>query len=76
MKTLFCLFPFIFFLTVKCSPQDSATYAFKPTGQGTGLGLSLSYDIIAKEHGGTITVETKEGEGAEFVIELPVKSLT
>jgi two-component system NtrC family sensor kinase len=42
----------------------------KPTGQGTGLGLSLSYDII-KAHGGEIKVETKEGEGAEFVIQLP-----
>ncbi len=43
----------------------------KPTGQGTGLGLSLSYDII-KAHGGEIRVETKEGEGSEFIIELKV----
>ncbi len=43
-----------------------------PTGQGTGLGLSLSYDII-KAHGGEIKVETKEGEGAEFVIDLVQK---
>jgi signal transduction histidine kinase len=43
----------------------------KPTGQGTGLGLSLSYDII-KAHGGEIKVETKEGEGSEFIIQLPV----
>ncbi|MGI8581416.1 MAG: sensor histidine kinase, partial [Chitinophagaceae bacterium] len=42
----------------------------KPTGQGTGLGLSLSYDII-KAHGGEIEVETKEGEGSEFFIQLP-----
>ncbi len=42
----------------------------KPTGQGTGLGLSLSYDII-KAHGGEIKVETKEGEGVEFIIQLP-----
>ncbi len=41
----------------------------KPTGQGTGLGLSLSYDII-KAHGGEIKVETKEGEGAEFIISI------
>jgi len=47
-------------------------FTTKPTGQGTGLGLSLSYDIV-KAHGGEIRVETKEGEGAEFVIELPVK---
>jgi two-component system NtrC family sensor kinase len=46
-------------------------FTTKPSGQGTGLGLSLSYDII-KSHAGKIRVETKEGEGAEFVIELPV----
>jgi signal transduction histidine kinase len=43
-------------------------FTTKPTGQGTGLGLSLSYDII-KAHGGEIRVETKEGEGAEFIIQ-------
>ena len=42
-------------------------FTTKPTGQGTGLGLSLSYDII-KAHGGEIKVNTKEGEGTEFVI--------
>ena len=42
----------------------------KPTGQGTGLDLSLSYNII-KAHGGELKVETKEGEGSEFIIELP-----
>jgi signal transduction histidine kinase len=46
-------------------------FTTKPTGQGTGLGLSLSYDII-KAHGGDIKVETKEGEGSEFKIDLPV----
>jgi signal transduction histidine kinase len=45
-------------------------FTTKPTGQGTGLGLSLSYDII-KAHGGEIKVETKEGEGSEFIIVLP-----
>ena len=44
-------------------------FTTKPTGQGTGLGLSLSYDII-KAHGGDIKVWTEEGEGTEFVIEL------
>ncbi len=44
-------------------------FTTKPTGQGTGLGLSLSYDII-KAHGGEIEVETKEGEGSEFIIRL------
>ena len=47
-------------------------FTTKPTGQGTGLGLSLSYDII-KAHGGELKVETKVGEGAEFIIHLPVK---
>ncbi len=46
-------------------------FTTKPTGEGTGLGLSLSYDII-KAHGGEIKVETKEGEGSEFIIQLPV----
>ncbi|MEJ0104466.1 MAG: ATP-binding protein [Bacteroidota bacterium] len=46
-------------------------FTTKPTGQGTGLGLSLSYDIV-KAHGGEIKVETKEGEGSEFIIWLPV----
>jgi len=45
-------------------------FTTKPTGEGTGLGLSLSYDII-KAHGGKLLAETKEGEGAEFIIELP-----
>jgi two-component system, NtrC family, sensor kinase len=47
-------------------------FTTKPTGQGTGLGLSLSYDIV-KAHGGEIKVNTKEGEGSEFIIELPLK---
>jgi two-component system NtrC family sensor kinase len=47
-------------------------FTTKPTGQGTGLGLSLSYDIIRKGHGGRITVESKEGEFSEFIIQLPV----
>lgn len=48
-------------------------FTTKPTGQGTGLGLSLSYDII-KAHGGEINVDTKEGEGTEFIIQLPIAS--
>ncbi|HSF89429.1 MAG TPA: ATP-binding protein [Saprospiraceae bacterium] len=47
-------------------------FTTKPTGQGTGLGLSLSYDIV-KTHGGELTVETREGEGSTFIIQLPVK---
>ena len=59
-------------------PQEVADKIFqpffttKPTGEGTGLGLSLSYDIITKEHNGTIIVENKPGEGATFIINLPV----
>jgi len=45
-------------------------FTTKPTGQGTGLGLSLAYDIL-KAHGGEITVETKQGEGSVFTVELP-----
>jgi signal transduction histidine kinase len=46
-------------------------FTTKPTGEGTGLGLSLSYDIITKGHGGELKVETKEGEGSEFIIQIP-----
>jgi two-component system NtrC family sensor kinase len=46
-------------------------FTTKPTGQGTGLGLSLSYDIV-KAHNGELKVETKEGEGTEFYITLPL----
>ncbi|MDH3648082.1 MAG: ATP-binding protein [Saprospiraceae bacterium] len=46
-------------------------FTTKPTGEGTGLGLSLSYDIV-KAHGGELKVETKEGEGTEFIVELPI----
>ena len=45
-------------------------FTTKPTGQGTGLGLSLSYDIV-KAHGGELKVETNEGEGSKFIIILP-----
>jgi signal transduction histidine kinase len=46
-------------------------FTTKPTGQGTGLGLSLAYDIV-KAHGGEIKVETKEAEGTVFIMQLPV----
>ncbi|MDI1322867.1 MAG: ATP-binding protein [Algoriphagus sp.] len=46
-------------------------FTTKPTGQGTGLGLSLSYDIV-KAHGGELKVETIEGEVTEFIIHLPI----
>lgn len=47
-------------------------FTTKPTGSGTVLGLSLSYDIV-KAHGGEIKVESNEGEGSEFIIQLPGK---
>ena len=47
-------------------------FTTKPSGQGTGLGLSMSYEIITKSHGGELKVDTKEGEGAEFTIILPI----
>ena len=46
-------------------------FTTKPTGQGTGLGLSLSYDIV-KAHGGELKVDTEESEGSSFIIQLPI----
>jgi signal transduction histidine kinase len=46
-------------------------FTTKPTGEGTGLGLSLSFDIITKGHGGELTVQSVEGEGATFMVHLP-----
>ncbi len=46
-------------------------FTTKPTGQGTGLGLSLSYDIV-KAHGGTLKVKSEVNVGTEFIINLPI----
>ena len=46
-------------------------FTTKPAGEGTGLGLSMSHDIIVKQHGGSIDVETERGQFTEFKIVLP-----
>ena len=46
-------------------------FTTKPTGEGTGLGLSLSYDIVTKGHGGTLEVASVEGGGTTFMVRLP-----
>ena len=48
----------------------------KPTGEGTGLGLSIAYDIVVQQHGGTIDVESQQGEFTEFTIRLPRTRVT
>ncbi|MDC6389396.1 ATP-binding protein [Maribacter sp. PR1] len=50
-------------------------FTTKPTGEGTGLGLSMSYDIVTKGHGGELKVKSKEGEGTTFYIILPMTKL-
>jgi signal transduction histidine kinase len=62
-------------------PADIKDKIFQPffttkrTGEGTGLGLSLSYDIITKGHGGSLDVESTDGVGSEFIITLPITSI-
>jgi signal transduction histidine kinase len=49
-------------------------FTTKPSGQGTGLGLSLAYDIVTKGHGGSLVVQSVEGEGTTFTIRIPEKN--
>ncbi len=51
-------------------------FTTKPAGEGTGLGLSLSYDIVVKQHGGSIEVDTQPGEFTEFRVILPRMAAT
>ena len=46
-------------------------FTTKPSGEGTGLGLSLSYDLVTRGHGGEMKIESKEGQGSKFIVQLP-----
>src|SRR2546421_12536677 len=46
-------------------------FTTKPTGEGTGLGLPISYDIVTQQHGGTLTVDSRVGEFTEFTVRIP-----
>ena len=54
----------------------SSLYTTKPPGEGTGLGLSLSHDIVVKQHAGSIEVDTRPGEFTEFKVSLPRMAAT
>ncbi|MES9868862.1 MAG: ATP-binding protein [Sedimenticola sp.] len=57
-----------------CKRVFEPFFTTKPPGQGTGLGLSVSYFIVTQEHGGEMSVESAPGEGARFIIRLPLKA--
>ena len=51
-------------------------FTTKPVGSGTGLGLAISYQIVVEKHHGKLTCISERGQGAEFVIEIPLKQET
>jgi two-component system, NtrC family, sensor kinase len=55
-----------------CDKIFQPSFTTKPTGQGTGLGLSLAYDIVVKGHGGKLEVESTEAVGTAFILFLPI----
>jgi two-component system, NtrC family, sensor kinase len=59
-----------------CSYIFNPFFTTKPVGKGTGLGLSISYQIITEKHGGKLLCNSAPGEGAEFVIEIPIRRVT
>ena len=59
----------VFGLSVGAFSIDSIT--IKPTGEGTGLSLSISYEIVTQQHGGTIMVDSEVGDFTEFTVRLP-----
>ncbi len=61
-------------VVIRDSLKNKVTQPFfttKPTGEGKGLGLSLTYDMVVKGHGGSIQVDSVESEGSEFIVTLP-----
>lgn len=73
MKRLYPLL--LLLLSLNCQAQDNRLYFERLNAEdGTGLGLSLSYDIVVKGHGGKIDLNSAEGQGATFTITLPAEN--
>jgi two-component system NtrC family sensor kinase len=61
---------------VVCAKLFDPFFTTKRVGKGTGLGISISYQIVVKKHGGTLTYQSSRGQGTEFIIELPILGKT